>query len=110
MRRRPWWRAALDWLAVFAAASSFIWIVLWAASPDSALLTVETALLRTISYSIPITLGMWGIARATRAGSAVPRKMAAAMPYARMGADGKLQAVTTEDDTPTPLGEASENN
>ncbi len=99
----------LDWLAVFIATSSFVFIVLWAASPDSTELTVELALERTASYSIPITAGMWGIARATRKGSTIPESMSKALPYARLGKDGKIESVTTADDTPTPLQEGSDN-
>ena len=113
MRRRmkrvhPHWAAVLDWIAVFTATTSFVFIALWAASPDSAMLTIETATLRSLSYSIPITLGMWGITRATRKGSAVPKSMSEAMPYARLGRDGKPMASSKEDDKngvdPTPIG------
>ena len=104
----PHWAAVLDWVAVFAATTSFVFIALWAASPDSAMLTVETATLRSLSYSIPITLGMWGIARATRKGSTIPKNMSEAMPYARLGKDGKPEASTRADDKagndPTPIG------
>lgn len=100
-----------DWAAVFIATTSFIWIVLWAASPDSEELTAIVALLRSLGYSIPITLGMWGIARATRPGSSVPSNMAKALPYARLGKDGKVESVSTNDPTPTPLeGQTNENN
>lgn len=99
--------AWLDWFAVFVATSSFVFIVLWAASPDSSQLTVELALYRTASYSVPITLGMWGIARATRRGSTIPESMSKALPYARLGKDGKLEAVTQADETPTPLQEGT---
>lgn len=106
--RHPHWSAFFDWVGVFAATTSFVFIALWAASPDSAMLTVETALLRSLSYSVPITLGMWGISRATRRGSSIPRTMAEAMPYARLGKDGKPVASTRADDKagndPTPIG------
>lgn len=102
--------ACVDWLAVFVASTSFVYIALWAASPDSAQLTLEEAVWRSLSYSVPITAGMWGIARATRRGSAVPTRMSEAMPYARLGKDGKPEAVTTADNTPTPIGGNNENN
>lgn len=102
--------AGVDWFAVFTATTSFVYIALWAASPDSANITFQEAVWRSLSYSVPITLGMWGITRATRKGSAVPRRMAEAMPYARLGTDGKPVAVTVEDDTPTPIGDKDENN
>jgi hypothetical protein len=107
--RHPHWAAFTDWLGVFAATTSFVFIALWAASPDSAMLTVETALLRSLSYSIPITFGMWGISRATRKGSSIPRTMAEAMPYARFGKDGKPVGSTMADDkagnAPSALGQ-----
>lgn len=104
----PLLAAGLDWLGVFTAATSFVFVALWAAAPDSARLTVEEAAWRSLSYSIPITLGMWGIARATRRGSAVPPRMSEAMPYARLGKDGKPESVTWKDQTPTPLGGPNE--
>lgn len=104
----PHWAAVLDWLAVFTATTSFVFVALWAAAPDSADITFEQAVIRSLSYGVPITLGMWGIARATRRGSAVPPRMSEAMPYARLGKDGKPESSTTEDDhkkvPPTPLG------
>lgn len=103
-RHHPKLAALVDWTAVLVASTSFVFIALWAASPDSAQLTLEEAIWRSLSYSIPITLGMWGIARATRRGSAIPRSMSEAMPYARLGKDGKPEAVTKADQTPTPLG------
>lgn len=106
--KHPHWSAFFDWVGVFTAVFSFVFIALWAASPDSALLTVETATLRSLSYAIPITLGMWGIARATRPGSSIPRKMAETIPYARMGADGKPEATSLKADRdgtpPTQMG------
>jgi hypothetical protein len=99
----------LDWIAVFAATTSFVFVALWAAAPDSADITLEEALQRAFSYGIPITLGMWGIARASRAGSAVPKRMSEAMPYARLGGNGKPESSTTADDRhkvpPKPLGD-----
>ena len=108
--RHPLTAAAIDWLGVFAATTSFVYIALWAASPDSANITLQEAIWRSLSYSIPITLGMWGITRATRKGSAVPSRMADAMPYARLGKDGKPEAVTMSDDTPTPIGDTTNEN
>lgn len=102
-RKYPRAAAFVDWFAVFTATTSFVYIALWAASPDSADITLETAIWRSLSYSIPITLGMWGIARATRKGSAVPSRMSEAMPYARLGKDGKPEAVTMADPEPQPL-------
>lgn len=98
----------LDWIAVFIATTSFIFIALWAAAPDSAEISFEQAVTRAVSYAVPITLGMWGITRATRRGSAVPPRMSEAMPYARLGKDGKPVASTKADDEagndPTPMG------
>jgi hypothetical protein len=108
-RAHPRLAACVDWLGVFVAATSFVYIALWAASPDSAQLTLEEAIWRSLSYSIPITLGMWGISRATRRGSAVPPRMSEAMPYARLGKDGKPEAVTWTDQTPTKIGDTSAN-
>jgi hypothetical protein len=94
-------------MAVFVASTSFLWIVLWAGQPDDAQSTALEALYRTLSYSLPITAGMWGVSRATRRGSAVPRTMADAMPYARLGKDGQIAGTTKADDRagnlPTPL-------
>ena len=108
-RNHPTLAAGIDWLGVFVAATSFVYIALWAASPDSAQLTFEEAVWRSLSYSVPITLGMWGISRATRRGSAVPPRMSEAMPYARLGGDGKPESVTWKDQTPKPLGDTSAN-
>lgn len=108
-RHHPRAAAFIDWLAVFTAATSFVFIALWAASPDSAQLTLQEAVWRSFSYSVPITLGMWGIARATRKGSAVPPRMSEAMPYARLGKDGKPEAVTWSDQTAQPIGDKSAN-
>lgn len=109
-RKHPRAAASIDWLGVFVASTSFVYIALWAASPDSANITLEEAIWRSLSYSIPITAGMWGISRATRKGSSVPPKMSEAMPYARLGKDGKPQAVTTADNTPEPIGGKDEIN
>lgn len=106
--KHPLIAAGVDWVGVFAAATSFVYIALWAASPDSANITFQEAVWRSLSYSVPITLGMWGITRATRRGSAVPSRMAEAMPYARLGSDGKPEAVTWKDNTPTPIGKAAQ--
>ena len=99
----------LDWIAVFTATTSFVFVALWAAAPDSADISFEQAVIRAFSYGVPITLGMWGIARATRKGSAVPSRMSEAMPYARLGTDGKPESSTTVDDRhkvpPKPLGD-----
>lgn len=103
-QRHKWLAATVDWLAVFVATTSFVYIALWAASPDSANITFQEAVWRSLSYSVPITAGMWGISRATRKGSAVPPRMSEAMPYARLGKDGKPEAVTIIDDNPTPIG------
>lgn len=111
--KRTRWNAFLDWLAVFVATFCFVFLVLWAASPDSTSITLDMALARSFSYAFPISLGMWGIARATRRGSAVPPSMSDALPYARLGKDGKLMASTKADDEastpPTPLGGTDEN-
>lgn len=106
------WGAALDWLAVFMASCAFIFLILWAASPDSAQLTTELALYRTLTYAIPLTLGFYGISRATRRGSHVPSRIAQTLPYARFGSDGKLQTTTVADDKagkpPVPAGQTAD--
>lgn len=55
---------------------------------------------------------MWGVARATRTGSHVPRRMSEAMPYARLGTDGKPEALTWKEKEAKPLqeGPTDENN
>lgn len=102
--------AWVDWLGVLVATTSFVFVALWASAPDSAFLTIEQALYRALTYGVPITAGMWGITRATRKGSAVPRRMSEAMPYARIGSDGKPYGGTSLDDkngvAPTPLGKS----
>lgn len=103
-REHPALGAAIDWLGVFVASTSFVFVALWAASPDSAKLTLEEAIFRAGTYSVPVTLGMWGISRATRRGSAVPPRMSEAMPYARLGRDGKPESVTWKDQDGKPLG------
>lgn len=117
-RKRSAWEHALDWFAVFVATASFIFVALWAAAPDSAKITFEQATYRAFSYAVPITAGMWGITRAMRKGSAVPPSMAEAMPYARLGKDGKPLASTAKDDAdgvdpqpmsaPSPVRESTE--
>lgn len=102
-RRHPNLAAVVDWSGVFSATTAFIYVALWAASPDSARLTLEEAVWRSLSYSVPITLGAWGVSRATRPGSAVPKRMSNALPYARLGTDGKPEAVTWDDQTPRPM-------
>lgn len=105
------WGAALDWFSVFLASCAFIFLILWAASPDSAQLTTELALYRTLTYALPITLGFYGISRATRRGSHVPSRIANTLPYARFGSDGKLQTTTVADDKagvpPVPAGQSA---
>ena len=100
--------AFLDWLAVFIGVTCFVFIVLWAASPDSRPPTWQLAIGRAVSYGLPITLGMWGVSRATRKDSFVPKGMAEKLPYARFNADGKVESTTIAEErdgiVPHPLG------
>ena len=103
------WSAFLDWLAVFTGVTSFVFIVLWAAAPDSQQISLDMAIARAFSYGFPITVGMWGVSRATRKNSYVPKGMAEALPYARFNKDGKIESTTVGDDEqgnpPHPIGD-----
>ena len=100
--------AFLDWFAVFVGVTSFVFLVLWAAAPDSQGISFYLALERAVSYGGPITFGMWAVSRATRKASYVPKGMAEQLPYARFNKSGKLETSTQWDDDqgnpPTPMG------
>jgi hypothetical protein len=98
----------IDWLAVFIAFTSFIFLIAWQAWPDSDYMDQAfPILIRTVLVSVPLTLGMWGVTRAVRAGSAVPKSMAEKIPLAQVGPDGSMGGTTWKDikahKDPTPI-------
>lgn len=108
--RTPW-GTFTDWIAVFVAFQSFIFLVAWQAYPEWDDTQIWPTFIRAALVSLPITLGMWGVARAIRAGSAVPREMAQKIPYGKVAADGSVGGTTLADEeadnpsTPIPTGD-----
>lgn len=104
--RTPW-GTFTDWLAVYVAFQSFIFLVAWQAYPEWDDTQIWPTFIRAALVALPITLGMWGVARALRAGSAVPRDMAKHIPYGKVGGDGSVGGTTTADEEagnpPEPL-------
>lgn len=96
--RKTGWAAFVDWLAVFVAFQSFIFLVAWQAYPEWDDTQIVPTFIRAVLVSMPITLGMWGVARALRAGSAVPQDMARKIPYGKVGADGTVGGTTFDDE------------
>ena len=99
MSRKPrrWYQSLVDWLGLFTAVTAIIWVVMWATTPDSQEVTAQMAVIRTLSYSIPISSGMWGVARITRRGSDVPEWIAAVIPYISLNKDGSMAGQTAQD-------------
>lgn len=97
-----------DWLAVFTAFTSFIFLIAWQSWPDSDYMEqAQPIFIRTVLVSVPLTLGMWGVTRAVRNGSAVPKEMAEKLPLAQVSPDGSIGGTTYKDieagNDPIPL-------
>lgn len=107
--KRRFGDSAIDWFAVWIALTSFIFLIAWQSWPDSDYMDEALPILfRTILVSTPLTLGMWGVTRATRRGSAVPGYMSRKLPYGEVSPDGSIGGTTWEDahkgTPPTPIG------
>jgi hypothetical protein len=105
--------AVLDWVAVFVAFTSFIFMTAWLSWPDSDYMDQAGPIfIRTILVSVPLTAGMWGVSRAVRRGSAVPAAMAEKIPLAQVGPDGSMGGTTYKDlkagNDPTPFASTTE--
>ena len=82
--------AFVDWFAVFVAFVSFIFLIAWQEYPEWDPNAILPTFIRSCLVAGPITLGMWGVARALKPGSDVPRNMAAKIPYGKVNADGTI--------------------
>jgi hypothetical protein len=90
--------ALLDWVAVFVAFTSFIFMTAWLSWPDSDYMDQAGPIfIRTVLVSVPLTAGMWGVSRAVRRGSAVPAAMAEKIPLAQVNPDGSMGGTTYKD-------------
>lgn len=95
-RRRKLSSGFVDWLAVFVTFTSFIFLIAWQSWPDSDYMDQALPILvRTLLVALPLTAGMWGVARATRGGSAVPKYMSKQLPYAQVNPQDGTVAGTT---------------
>jgi hypothetical protein len=86
-----------DWVAVYVAFQSFIFLVAWQAYPEWDDTQIWPIFIRSSLVSVPITLGMWGVTRAMRSGSAVPKNMAKKIPLSMVTSDGTVKGTTSED-------------
>ena len=82
--------AFVDWFAVFIAFVSFIFLIAWQEYPEWDPNAIFPTFIRSCLVAGPITLGMWGVARALKPGSDVPRSMASKIPYGKVNADGTI--------------------
>lgn len=82
--------AFIDWFAVFVAFVSFIFLIAWQEYPEWDPNAIFPTFVRSALVAAPITLGMWGVARALKPGSDVPKSMAAKIPYGKVNADGTI--------------------
>ena len=82
--------AFVDWFAVFVAFVSFIFLIAWQEYPEWDPNAIFPTFIRSVLVAAPITLGMWGVARALKPGSDVPRSMAKKIPYGKLNADGTI--------------------
>jgi len=82
--------SAEDWFAVFVAFVSFIFLIAWQEYPEWDPNAIFPTFIRSVLVAGPITLGMWGVARAMRPGSSVPASMARKIPYGKMNTDGTV--------------------
>lgn len=89
-RREQVGSAFIDWFAVFVALVSFIFLIAWQEYPEWDPNALLPTFIRSALVAAPITLGMWGVARALKPGSDVPRSMAAKIPYGKINQDGTI--------------------
>lgn len=82
--------AFIDWFAVFVAFVSFIFLIAWQEYPEWDPNAIFPTFVRSTLVAAPITLGMWGVARALKPGSDVPRSMARKIPYGKVNEDGTI--------------------
>lgn len=87
-----------DWFAVFIGFLSFIFLIAWQEYPEWDPNAIWPTFIRAVLVAGPITLGMWGVARALRPGSSVPAAMARKIPYGKIGADGTVGGTTIDGD------------
>ena len=105
---RPWWARVLDWVAIFVAIESFVFLIAWQMYPAWDDTEILPTFYRTLLISGPLTLSMWGVAYATKPGSDVPRYMSERIPYAQLNPDGTTGSTTYADQHPKK-GTTSEN-
>lgn len=91
---RPWWRALIDWAAIFIALESFVFLIAWQMYPAWDDTQILPTFFRTLLIAGPLTLSMWGVAYATKPGSDVPRYMSERIPYAQLNPDGTTGQTT----------------
>ena len=73
-------RAFVDFLALWTAINMIGWFTLWWTYDKTVGWSDELSLLgRTSLAATALTLAVWGVSRASRAGSAVPRKYSKAV-------------------------------
>lgn len=103
-RREQVGAAFADWFAVFVAFVSFIFLIAWQEYPEWDPNAILPTFIRSALVAAPITLGMWGVARALKPGSDVPRSMAAKIPYGKINQDGTIGGTDKagDDIQPTP--------
>lgn len=103
-RREQVGAAFADWFAVFVAFVSFIFLIAWQEYPEWDPNAILPTFVRSALVAAPITLGMWGVARALKPGSDVPKSMAAKIPYGKVNADGTIGGTDKagDDIQPTP--------
>lgn len=97
----------VDWLGAWVALEGVLWVTMWAAQSGSDALTAEQTLLRSLLYSVPIALAMWGASRVSRRGSSVPSDIARTIPWIQVKPDGSLAGTNVDEAKhhvpPTPL-------
>jgi hypothetical protein len=94
--------AVEDWFAVFVGFLSFIFLIAWQEYPEWDPNAIFPTFIRAVLVAGPITLGMWGVARALRPGSSVPASMARKIPYGKLNTDGTVGG-TDADGEDSPL-------
>lgn len=94
--------AFIDWLAVFVAFVSFIFLIAWQEYPEWDPNAIFPTFVRSALVAAPITLGMWGVARALKPGSDVPKSMASKIPYGKVNADGTIGGTDKDGDDIQP--------
>jgi hypothetical protein len=104
-RKRSKKAQALDWFAVFLAIEGLTFLIAWQMYPAWDDTQILPTFFRTVLIAGPITLSMWGVARATAPGSAVPRYMAETLHYATLNPDGTTGVTTPAEAKKGPVSE-----